>query len=73
LTGMGSDGKEGLVKLKKKKECFCISQSEKTCAAYGMPGAVAEDGLADKILDLEEIPSGIGNFCYSTAVLTAED
>ena len=67
LTGMGSDGKDGLTKLKNKKECYCISQSERTCAAYGMPGAVAENGLADKVLDLEEIPSGIKSFNFLTA------
>jgi len=64
LTGMGSDGKDGLVKLKEKKNCFCLVQSEKTCVVYGMPRAVVEEGMADKILDLELISSEIEGFDY---------
>jgi len=55
LTGMGSDGKEGIEFLKKRKKCFCLTQSERTCVVYGMPRAVEEEGLADKVLDLEDI------------------
>ena len=55
LTGMGSDGCEGLAKLKSKKECYCIVQSEQTCVVYGMPRVVEEAGHADKILDLDQI------------------
>ncbi|MCL2440569.1 MAG: CheB methylesterase domain-containing protein [Treponema sp.] len=64
LTGMGNDGKEGLARLKEKKTCFCLVQSEKTCVIYGMPKAAADDGLADKILDLEDIPLEMENFNY---------
>ena len=64
LTGMGSDGKDGLVKLKEKKNCFCIAQSERTCVVYGMPREAAENGLADKIADLKEIPGEIESFNY---------
>jgi len=64
LTGMGSDGKDGLVKLKEKKICFCLVQSEKTCVVYGMPRAAVEEGLADKILDLDLISSEIEGFDY---------
>jgi len=66
LTGMGSDGRDGLKKLKDKKDCFCISQSERTCVVYGMPRAVEEDGLADKILDLDQISSEIAGFSYES-------
>jgi two-component system chemotaxis response regulator CheB len=62
LTGMGSDGKDGLIKLKEKKECFCLTQSEQTCVVYGMPRAVAESGLADKVVDLDRIASEIESF-----------
>jgi len=62
LTGMGSDGKEGLALLKAKKDCICLAQSEKTCVVYGMPRAVTEEGLTDKILDLDEFSSEIENF-----------
>ena len=64
LTGMGRDGKNGVAKLKEKKECFCIAQSERTCIVYGMPRAVAECGMADKIMDLNDIAPGIESFKY---------
>lgn len=64
LTGMGQDSKSGLAKLKGKKRCFCIAQSEKTCVVYGMPRAVVEEDLADKVLDLEKIAPEIESFSY---------
>jgi len=62
LTGMGRDGEKGLSKLKEKRECFCLVQSEKTCVVYGMPSAAVESGLADKILDLDDISLEIENY-----------
>lgn len=56
LTGMGSDGMEG-VKVLKKKGCYCITQSEETCLIYGMPRAVDESGLSDSQVDLDSIAS----------------
>ena len=67
LTGMGCDGEKGLAWLKEKRTCFCIAQSERTCVVYGMPRAVAESGLADKVLDLEEIASEIESFHFPHA------
>jgi len=64
LTGMGQDSKSGVTKLKGKKKCFCIAQSEKTCVVYGMPRAVIDEGLADMILDLEQIAPEIEGFNY---------
>jgi len=64
LTGMGQDSVRGLVKLKDKKMCYCLAQSEKTCVVYGMPRAVIEEGLADKVLDLENIAPEINGFNY---------
>jgi len=64
LTGMGHDSLRGLTKLKDKKRCFCIAQSEKTCVVFGMPRAVIEDDLVDKILDLEKIAPEIEGFNY---------
>jgi len=64
LTGMGQDSQRGLIKLKDKKRCFCIAQSEKTCVVFGMPRAVIEEGLADIILDLDKIAMEIEGFNY---------
>lgn len=55
LTGMGNDGMSGIAELKKKCNCYCMVQSEETCVVYGMPRSVQEAGLADEIVDLQEI------------------
>ena len=52
LTGMGSDGLKGVMELKKKCRCYCITQTEQTCVVYGMPRSVFEAGLSDESLDL---------------------
>ena len=55
LTGMGSDGMRGVEKLKNRCNCYCITQSERTCVVYGMPRSVYEKGLSDESLDIEDI------------------
>jgi len=62
LTGMGSDGKEGVVRLKEACHCYCITQSEKTCTVYGMPRSVYEAGLSDEVADLDNIGLRIMEF-----------
>jgi two-component system chemotaxis response regulator CheB len=51
MTGMGSDGLEG-VKALKRRGCHCLTQSEDTCVVYGMPMAVDEAGLSDERIPL---------------------
>ena len=54
LTGMGADGKEGVIKLKQKG--FSIwAQDEASCTIYGMPKAIVDANLADRIYSLDEI------------------
>lgn len=55
LTGMGSDGTNGLIQLKKMKEVYTVGQSKETCVVYGMPRAAAGAGLTDVVADLQEI------------------
>ena len=38
-----------------------IAESEATCVVYGMPKAVVESGLADKIVPIDEIAGEIIN------------
>lgn len=59
LTGMGSDGYEGIRDLRKKQSVYTIAQSRETCVVYGMPKTVVEKGVADVILPLEEIANEI--------------
>jgi two-component system chemotaxis response regulator CheB len=54
LTGMGKDGAEGLLEMKK-AGAYTVVQSEKTCVVYGMPGAAVNLGAHEKILDLDKI------------------
>jgi len=55
MTGMGKDGLEGIRKLKIAGG-HCIAQDEESCVVYGMPRAIVDNGLADIIASLEEIP-----------------
>ena len=56
LTGMGADGRDGAVALKKGGAGVLI-QSRETCVVFGMPGAVCESGAYDSEISLEEIAS----------------
>lgn len=60
LTGMGHDGLEGM-RLIKKNGGKTIAQDEQTSTVYGMPKAIVEAGLADKILPLDMIAAEIVN------------
>lgn len=59
LTGMGSDGLNGVRRLKQNCICHCITQSESTCAVYGMPKSVHDAGLSDESADLYDIAERI--------------
>jgi len=54
LSGIGSDGVNGLIKLKE-KGCFIIAQDEQTSPVYGMPKAVFESGIVDSVKSFDEI------------------
>lgn len=54
LTGMGSDGAKGM-KCIKEHGGFAIAEDESTAVVYGMPKAVVELGLADKIRPIDAI------------------
>ncbi len=60
LTGMGNDGLKGFSAIKKSGGRI-FAQDEKTCVVFGMPKAVVEAGLADKVLSLDEIAGEIIN------------
>lgn len=59
MTGMGSDGSEGIIKLKMKNKGVIISQDEKSCVVYGMPRAAALTGVVDTVVPLNEIANEI--------------
>lgn len=52
LTGMGRDGLAGS-RVLKDRGARLIAQHEDDCVVYGMPKAIVESGLADKVVPLE--------------------
>ena len=58
LTGMGSDGVEGLRRVKELGG-RTLAQDEKTSVVWGMPRAAAEAGVADQVLALDDIPRAL--------------
>ena len=54
LTGMGKDGGEGMMALKK-AGWYTIAQDEKSSVVFGMPKAAIEMGAASQIVPLTEI------------------
>lgn len=58
MTGMGSDGTQGLGILKQ-KAAYTIGQDEASCVVYGMPKAPAELGYLDTVVPLHKIAAEI--------------
>jgi len=58
MTGMGSDGAKGLLKMKE-QGAKTIAQDEKTCVVFGMPKEAIKEGGVDIISPLSEIPKNI--------------
>jgi Chemotaxis response regulator containing a CheY-like receiver domain and a methylesterase domain len=57
LTGMGSDGVWGARVLKERGQVgTIIAEDASTCVVFGMPRALIEAGLADRVVPLGEIP-----------------
>ncbi|HXI39353.1 MAG TPA: chemotaxis-specific protein-glutamate methyltransferase CheB [Bryobacteraceae bacterium] len=54
LTGMGDDGAQGLLELRK-AGCYTIAEHESTAVVYGMPGAGAKLGAVCESLPLPAI------------------
>lgn len=54
LTGMGQDGLHGCRTLRERRAQI-LAQDEASSVVWGMPGCVARDGLADRVLPLREI------------------
>lgn len=55
MTGMGKDGLEGVMDLRKHVDISIIAEAESTCVVYGMPKAIVNEGLSDYQLPLHEI------------------
>ncbi len=58
LTGMGKDGAQGIVEIKKGGG-MTISEDKSTCTIYGMPKAAYETGMVDIVLPIQNIANEI--------------
>lgn len=64
LTGMGRDGANGTVEIKKNGG-ITMSEDESTCTIYGMPRAAYETGSVDIVAPINEISTNIVNILYN--------
>ena len=56
LTGMGNDGKKGMLEIKSRGG-YTIAESEETAVVFGMPSEVIKTGAVDRVLPLPEVPA----------------
>jgi two-component system chemotaxis response regulator CheB len=58
LTGMGADGRNGAAEIRAAGGTVLV-QDQATSVVWGMPGAIAQAGLADEILPLDRVAEAI--------------
>ena len=58
LTGMGADGTKGITGLQTENN-YIIAQNAETSTVYGMPKAIADKGVVDEVLPLDQIADAI--------------
>jgi two-component system chemotaxis response regulator CheB len=58
MTGMGRDGVEGCREIRRRGG-HVITQHAHGCVVYGMPKAVADEGLSDRVIPLELIAGAV--------------
>jgi two-component system chemotaxis response regulator CheB len=63
MTGMGRDGEDGCRQLKQVGG-FVFAQHQEDCVVYGMPKAVIDAGLADRVLPLGKIAPAIARHIH---------
>jgi two-component system chemotaxis response regulator CheB len=56
LTGMGSDGAEGMLEMRK-NGARTLAQDEKSSVVFGMPLEAYKNGGAERLVSLEQIPA----------------
>ena len=69
LTGMGADGAQGMLKMRK-AGARTMAQDEASCVVFGMPREAIAMGAAEQVLPLSAIANGILTARRPAAVLT---
>lgn len=59
MTGMGADGSQGLIALKRNGTAKAIAESQETSIVFGMPKAAVETRLIDEVQDVDNIADSI--------------
>jgi len=67
LTGMGTDGAAGMLKLKE-AGATTVAQNEESCVVFGMPREAIRQGAAQKVLHLAQMAPFIER--YASEVTT---
>ncbi|MFQ5882185.1 MAG: chemotaxis response regulator protein-glutamate methylesterase [Candidatus Methylomirabilales bacterium] len=62
MTGMGSDGVEGIAKMRA-AGAVTLAQSEESCVIFGMPKTAIERGYIQKVLPLEKLAQSVQEVC----------
>jgi two-component system chemotaxis response regulator CheB len=71
LTGMGRDGADGLLRLRK-SGAHTIAQSEATCVVFGMPREAIRIGAASETIDLQHIAGELSKYGRNVSGVPAE-
>jgi two-component system chemotaxis response regulator CheB len=58
LTGMGDDGAQGLLALRR-TGAHTIAQNQETCVVFGMPAVAIRLGAAEQVLPLDKIAAAL--------------
>lgn len=68
LTGMGRDGLAGARAIKARGGVV-LAESAETCVVYGMPRALAEAAVADRLVPIGQMAAAIRQACLEAAGL----
>lgn len=63
MTGMGQDGKQGLIALHQSVSTTVLAESEATSVVFGMPKAAIETTLVDEICDIDQMAYSLLKYC----------
>jgi two-component system chemotaxis response regulator CheB len=66
LTGMGRDGLAGAQAIKAAGGTI-LAEAEDSCVVYGMPRALADASVADRLVPLGEMAAAIQQVCTALA------
>ncbi len=71
LTGMGKDGAQGLLHMRR-AGARCFSQNSESSVVYGMPKEAWEIGASEKELSIEQMPAALMSSVHTSTVANYE-